>query len=145
MRRTMLAAAALSCVACQSYTVIPPQAVVPAQAVRLTLKNPDGGPYGRLGSRVITVNGRVSGVTDTTLVVDVTELTRSGGAAEDWGGEPITFTRRDVDHVERLAPSLSKSLALSVLLVGGAFAAHTALGSSDALGGRTGGAPVTGQ
>ena len=44
-----LIAATLSCAACQGYTAIQPNNAVAGQNVRLTMRSPDGGPYGRLG------------------------------------------------------------------------------------------------
>ena len=82
------------------------------------------------------MDGRIARVTDSTLVVDVAALTRVGGTSEDWTNEEVTFLQRDVSTLEKRAPSVGKSLAFGIALVGGAVAARSAIGGTESVGGR---------
>jgi hypothetical protein len=121
-----VAAATLLTTACHTYTPIAGQDVTPGGTVRVRLTDngavsvaPSVGPYAR------SMEGRVSSISDSAMVLSVTELTRANGQEETWRGESVTVPRSGV--ADMAVPKLSSTR--SWLLAGGLVAGAAALGA----------------
>lgn len=129
-----LATATLLSTACHTYTPVTGQGIEPGGVVRVRLTDRGAvdvtssvGPYAR------AIEGRVSSVTDSTVVLSVIELTRANGQEETWRGESVAVPRSGV--AEMATPKVSRSR--SWLLAGGLLAGAAALGA--VIGGTDGG------
>jgi len=116
--------------ACQTYTPVPAQGVAPGGRVRVRLTErgsaditPSVGPSAR------TIDGTVTSISDSAVVLSVTDLTRYNGQEEPWRGESVTVPRAGVADIT--VPKLSRSRSL--LFAGGIILGAVAIGS--ALGG----------
>lgn len=118
--------ATLLTAACHTYTPVAGQSVAPGGTVRVRLTDtgavavaPSVGPYAR------AIEGRVGSVTDSTVVLAVTGLTRANGQDETWRGESVAVPRSGV--ADMAVPKLSRPR--SWLLAGGLMAGAAALGA----------------
>lgn len=87
--------------------------------------------YGSLGSGVQVIEGRLQAVTDSTLSVAVTQVTRFGGDDESRGGESVTLARSNIASVERKQTSVSRSLLAAGAIAGGALLLAKSIGSGE--------------
>lgn len=115
-----------------------------SQDVRVSLT--DAGTrvsFGSLGSGATSMEGRLASVTDSTLSLDVTEVTRVSGDDEPRAGERVTILRGNIASVESRKTDVPRSLLAAGALIGGAFAIRSAIGSADQSGSarRGGGQP----
>ncbi len=145
MRKELFAGALVSCCACQVYTPIDAAPHAVGADVRVTLTDAGMRALSQpLGVGAAQVQGRLSDATDSTLTMDVTELTRLNGVDENWNGERLTIARGDIATVERRQLSVVRSVLLAGAVAGSAFlVAKSAGGASQS--GRVGGGPPAGQ
>ncbi len=94
----------------------------------------------RIGAGVVSVDGRVRTLTDSTVEVALVQTVTRSGDSQQWLGEPLVIPLGYVNRFLRRQPSTKRSLLLGagvlagVVLAGAAFA----IGSSGS-GGNTGG------
>ena len=123
---------AMLCTACQVYTPISLSPQTQPTTIRVTLN--EGGSYKlqpSLGANASQLEGQLLGVTDSTLSIKITELTRVSGADETWNGEPVTVPRDDISLVEHRTTSVARSVLVAVAIVGVAIAAGNVSGTSS--------------
>ena len=146
--RSSLAAAALAVnVGCYSYVPVDGTSLAAGKELRVNLSDSGSAalaPY--TGPLTGAIDGRITEVNDSTLVVSVAQLTRRNGVEETWRGETVRVPRTGVASVERHQLARGRS----ALLVGGIAAAAAvialSLGGGDLLGGRgSGGPPIGGK
>jgi hypothetical protein len=112
---------------CFSYTAAVTDRPVPAHVVELTLN--DRGRIAmesHIGTDVLTIEGAVASVADSSFVMNVQRLTTIGGSFQSWAGEPVTFRLEYVRGIRERKFSVGRT----ALLVGSATAAAFALVSS---------------
>ncbi len=145
MRRRLTAGVLLSCCACQAYTPISVTPATAAQDVRVNLTEAGmAASFGRLGSGAASMEGRLENVSDSTLSLSVTQLTRSGGDDEARASESVTIPRSQIASVEHRQTSVVRSLLAAGAAAGGAFLVARAIGNGDQTGAaRGGGGPPT--
>ncbi len=117
-----------------------------SQDVRVTLNT--GGmamSFGSMGSGIATMEGKLRSVSDSTVSLSVTSLTRSGGDDERSSGQDVTVSRSSIASVERRQTSIPRSLLVAGALVGGSILVARAIGNGDQSGSATGGAGQTGR
>jgi len=110
------------------------------QKVRVTLT--DAGSVSvapKIGQRARIVQGVLQEMTDSTITVVVTQVSREGGIEDSYAGDALTFTRGDYEKVEQGKTSVSRSLLLAGAIIAGAFA--VAVGAGELSGGDGGGPP----
>ncbi len=123
---------ALLCTACQVYTPISLSPQTQPTTVRVTLN--DGGSYRlqpSLGANASQFEGQLLGVTDSTLSIKITDLTRVSGVEETWNGEPVTIPRDDISLVEHRGTSVARSVLAAAAIVAVAIAAGNVTGTSS--------------
>lgn len=132
VRRAVAPAVALLCVGCQVYTPISLSSQAAKDDIRLTLTDQGGIDLARaLGVGATQLEGHIDAVTDSTIVLRITELTRLSGSDEKWSGEPVPIPRGDVATVERRYTSVARSLVLGGAIVVGAILVGTVAGSVE--------------
>ncbi len=134
---------------CYQYSGYPLDRPVPAMAVQLTLN--DRGRVAlenNIGPEIMTVDGTVASVTDSTFVLRVTRVTSFDRRSQPWAGEPVTFRTEHVRMIRERRFSVGRTVlfAGSVAASAAAFAA-TGILIGNALGERSdptgpGGGPV---
>lgn len=132
VRHILTAASAVLCVGCQVYTPISVSSQLTKDDVRVTLT--DDGTLGlsrALGSGATQLEGHIDSVTDSTVVMSVTELTRMSGSDEKWSGEPVTIPRASIATAERRTTSVTRSVLLGGAIVAGAILAGNVAGSAE--------------
>jgi hypothetical protein len=126
--------------ACQVYT---PIAVSPAGVgteVRVTLTDQGMATLApTIGASARQMEGHITAVTDTSVTIGVTDLTRFNGVEETWKGEPVAIRRSDIATVERKQTSVARSIVLAGLIIGGTAAIAASLGSGNQTGGPSAG------
>jgi hypothetical protein len=93
--------------ACYAYAPMVSTTPQPGQRVALAISDQGRAAMGdRLGSGVLTVEGRLAGVEANELVVGVERVKLIGGAANTWSGEQVRLPRDYVARIEerRLSP-----------------------------------------
>ena len=116
---------------CYSYTTAVSDRPVPARVFELTLN--DRGRIAlesHIGADVLTVEGSVSDVTDSTFVLHVQRLATIGGQFQTWAGEPVTFRPEFVRSMRERRFSAGRT----ALLLGSATAAALAFVASPLVG-----------
>lgn len=143
MRKNVVRAgsvAVLACVGCQVYTPLTLAPTMTGTPVRVTLT--ESGSLANsvmLGGTAMRLEGNVSAVTDSTVTLGVTDLTRVSGAEETWKGESVTVRRSDIASVERKQTSVTRSIVLAGAVVAGAYLATKSGSSGEAILNGTGG------
>lgn len=139
-----LVAGALLMTACHTYVPAGAQSATPGGTAQLRLTDRGAadlaqlvGPYARV------IEGRVTSVDDSTIVMSVTELTRANDVTETWKGESVTVPRSGVAELSLSRFSGSRTAVLvSGLAIIGAVAAVALSGGGGISGrgpGQTGG------
>ena len=116
------AALLLACGACQAYSTIDPSAAPTGTPVRVSLTDNGSLALGnQLGATARTLEGTVQSVSDSSITLSVTQITRLSGAEDAWKGERVTIPRANVSNVERRSTSVGRSVVLGALLLGGSM------------------------
>jgi len=107
--------------------------------VRVTLTDAGTAQLAQLlGGGTASLKGRVTAVTDSTIALATSSVTRLSGTDETWNGEPVVLPRQDIASVSAEHVSVARSLLAAGALIGGAYAVTRAgAGSGVAGGGRT--------
>ena len=109
-------------VACSAYTPVPSTQVAPASSMRLTLTDASHSEtFGSIGSQVLAVEGTIRSVTDSALVMSVTEVARTQTDAEPFHGETVVIPRQSIASIDRRQTSVARSLLLTGLVAGAAI------------------------
>jgi hypothetical protein len=112
----------LLCAACSTYTSIAPPLAPRGGTVRLSMN--DAGrteTLGRLGAQVTAVEGEVRSITDSAVIIAVSEVSRASSDVEPYRGEPVTIPRRYIGAIERKHVQVARSLLIAGALLGGAI------------------------
>lgn len=137
MRNRITAGLLLSCCACQAYSPISVTPATMSQDVRVTMTNTGmATSYGSMGSGIASMEGRLRSVTDSTLSLSVTSLTRSDGGDEARANEDVTLSRSNIASVEHRQTSVARSLLVAGAVVAGSILVARAIGNGDQTGGR---------
>jgi hypothetical protein len=131
--KRLVAGVLLSCGACQSYLPVTVAPATAGQNVRVTLTTSGiTAAHGAVGTGVGQLEGRLQNVTDSTIAISVTEVSRAAGIDEDWNGESVTLPRADVALVEQRRTAVARSLMAAGVIVGGvALIANAILGGQQ--------------
>ena len=130
--------ALMVCVGCQRYValdVAPPRV---GSEVRVSLNETAASTsFASIGSRVHQAEGRLLGVSDSTLAIGVTGVMRANGLEDGWSGDTVVFRRSQIAGVEQRQVSRSRTLLSVGAFVVGALVAHAGLkgGESTVVGG----------
>lgn len=137
MRKTVVRAgsvAVLACMGCQVYTPLTLAPAMTGTPVRVTLT--ESGQVANstmLGGAATRLEGSVSAVTDSTVTLAVTDLTRLNGGEETWKGEAVTVRRSEIASVERKQTSVTRSVLMAGAVIAGAYLATKSGSSGDAI------------
>ena len=93
----------------------------------------------KIGQRARIVQGVLQSMTDSTITLTVTRVSREGGIEDSYAGEALTLSARDYEKVEQGKTSVSRSLLLAGAIIAGAFV--VAVGAGELSGGDGGGPP----
>lgn len=93
----------------------------------------------KIGQRARIVQGVLHSMTDSTITLTVTHVSREGGIEDSYASEALTLSARDYEKVEQGKTSVSRSLLLAGAIIAGAFA--VAVGAGELSGGGGGGPP----
>lgn len=113
------------------------------QKVKVTLT--DAGSVSvapKIGQRARVVQGLMQSMTDSTITLTVTQVSREGGIEDTYAGDALTLSARDYEKLEQGKTSVSRSLLLAGAIIAGAFA--VAVGAGAVSGGDGGGPPQHG-
>jgi hypothetical protein len=144
MRKGAVAISTLAAVACTTYAPIHGSEASPGYDVRIRLT--DLGAVNlvpRIGPRARELDGTLTQVTDTSLVLSVRRVVREAGGEDSYAGEDVPLKSADFESVEA-----SKASVLRSILAAGAVLASVFLvakGAGDVSGGKTGGPPPPGK
>ena len=139
MRRAITATAAMCCVGCQVYTPTDLNGWRQGEEVRVNLT--DMGTMhaaAQVGPSASSVEGHVTQVTDSSVVLHVEDLTRLSGNDEPWNGETVTIARSDIASVQTRKTSVVKSVLIGGAIVAGVIFAGRSFGGGEANGGAGG-------
>lgn len=135
-KRTVSAVVLIACGACQMYTPISLAPTSTGTPVRVTLTDRGAAQlFDVLGAAPHEVEGKVVDVSDTTVTLGVTGVSRLSGADEPWNGERVTIPRGAIASVDRHSVSVVRSLLVAAGIVGGAYLATRAGSSGEQVGG----------
>lgn len=123
---------------CMAYTPVAATPQIQNEPVRLRL-NQDGSAAlaPLLGAATSEVRGRVQSVSDSSIVLLVSEVARADGGTEPWNGERAEIPLRDVTSVAKQRTSVARSALLGGLLAGGVYLVGHSFGGGNATGSHT--------
>ncbi len=123
MRKQISIVAAISfSSACATYTPMPHSMPVAKETVRLTLTEAaQTESFGRLGSRLRTVEGQVRSADDSSITIAVNEVGRTFSDNERVQGELVTIPRRDVSGMDLRRVDFLRSVLIAGSLAGTAI------------------------
>jgi len=93
----------------------------------------------KIGQRARIVQGVLQSMTDSTITLTVTQVSREGGIEDSYAGDALTLSTGDYEKVEQGKTSVSRSLLLAGAIIAGAFV--VAVGAGELSGGDGGGPP----
>jgi hypothetical protein len=115
-------AASLIMAGCAAYTPVGVSVAPAAATVRLSLTNAARSEsIGSLGSQIVTLEGKVRSVSDSTVSVTVTEVGRFAGDNESVRGQTVVVPVRLIDRAERKKFLVGRSLLLAGAVTGAAI------------------------
>jgi hypothetical protein len=118
----VIIASDLLCGACFSYTSFSGALGPTSGTVRLSTN--DSGrseTLGRLGAKVTMVEGEVRSISDSTVTIAVSEVSRVASDVETYHGEAVTIPSRYIGAIERKHVRFARSLLLAGAILGGAI------------------------
>jgi len=108
--------------ACATYTPAPQTLPAAKETVRLTLTEAaQTENFGRLGSRLRTVEGQVRSADDSSITIAVNEVGRAASDNERVQGELVTIPRRDVSAMDLRRVDVLRSVLIAGALAGTAI------------------------
>jgi len=129
---TFLLGLLLATGACQQYVELGVPTPVANTDVRLTLSDSGGNAaYGPLGSSLRQIEGRATSVSDSSIRMLVTGVTRKTGYDESWGGDPVAVPRSYIVSVEKRTLSVPRTLATVGAVIAGSFFLGSALNHGE--------------
>jgi hypothetical protein len=134
----------LGAVSCTSYRPIRAGEALPGYDVRVDLT--DRGAVNlapRIGPRARQLDGTISKVTDSSLVLSVRRVVREAGGEDSYSGEEIPLKSEDFETVEASRTSVPRSILTAGAVIASVFL--VAKGAGNASGGQTGGPPPPGK
>lgn len=128
-------------VACTVYTPVRGAVDTRTQPdVRVTLTDQgqlDVAP--RIGLRARQLEGTLQSMTDSSLALSVRKVSREGGIDDNYAGEQLSLSARDVEAVEKSRTSVVRTVLTAGAIVASAFL--IAKGAGNVSGGDKGGPP----
>jgi len=122
MRRSAVAALLLFTTACQAYTSVQLSPSLAGKDVRVSLSPMGAGDLAStLGSPADYVEGHLVSATDSVLVLQMKALVRTNGIEDNWNGEAVRIPASDIDHIETMRISPTRSAILTAAIVGGMY------------------------
>jgi hypothetical protein len=99
---------------CYAYTRVPPEAVGPGRALRLTLTDVGSAELWReLGPRASAVDALIAARDSTAFRVAVLQVVRSSGVEERWAGEEVRLPQPAIAVAETRRFSTVRTAALA--------------------------------
>jgi hypothetical protein len=141
----VLIAGSFLCSACSTYTSVSPGVAPESGTVRLSMN--DAGrteALPRLGGQVTSVEGEVRSISDSSVTIAVTEVSRASSDAESYHGEAVTIPSRYIGAIEKKRVQVARSLLVAAALIGGAIWV-AAQGHGNVTHGPSPGPPIGGQ
>ena len=108
--------------ACSAYTSISPALAPPGGTVRLSIN--DAGRSETLvplGREITSVEGEVRSVSDSSITIAVTEVSRASSDVEQYHGEAMTIPSRYIGVIERKRVQVARSFAIAGAILAGAI------------------------
>ena len=127
----------MNLLACTEYTPVR-GAVDPATSTQVRVTLTDQGQMTvapRIGLRAHSVEGSLQALTDTSLSLMVSKVSREGGIEDTYTGEPLSLSSRDYQAVEKSQTSVMRSLLLAGIIVASTFLISQGLGDISGGGG----------
>lgn len=137
MKRSIVACAVLAVTACQSYSTVTLGAVPAGADIRVALTD-SGSRYVTqfIGSRAEQLEGTVTRADSSGLALNVSEITRAGGATELGEGKAVEVPAGLIASVSRQTTSVSRSILLTGAIVAGGVLAGQSLGKGSGSAGK---------
>ena len=107
------------CSACSTYISVAPALAPTSGTVRLSMN--DAGrteALPRLGGQVTSVEGEVRSISDSTVTIAVSEVSRASSDAESYHGEAVTIPSRYIGAIERKRLQVARSLLIAGAFIG---------------------------
>ena len=123
--------------ACTVYTPVR-GTVDPAAPTNVRVTLTDQGQLSvapRIGLRAHRLEGKLQGMTDTSLSLVVNKVSREGGVEDGYLGEQLSLNSRDYEAVEKSQTSVIRSLLLTGALIASTFLLAQGVGSISNTGG----------
>jgi len=114
-------ASIILCPGCSTYTSIKSELAPSSGTVRLSLN--DAGRTETLapfGKALTSVEGEVRSVSDSAIMIAVSEVSRASSDVEQYHGEPMTIPSRYIGRIERKHVQVARSLAIAGAILAGA-------------------------
>lgn len=130
---------------CQTYIPVVLAPTLNGKEVRASL-NDEGATELRsvLGVGVQQLHGVLQAVSDSNITMAVSTVTRFSGFDEPWITAPLAIRRTQLTSIELKQTSISRTILVTALIVGGAYLVSRSV-SSGQQSGLVGGPPSTGQ
>lgn len=143
LRRLALAAGFVLLGGCYHYTAVAPANVTPGRTVRVELGDQGTAELARwIGARGASLQGRVQTVSDTALMLAVSDVVRLNGVTEPWNAESVLIPRRLAESFTERRFDRRRTVLASVGTLAALFAANALMGNDGGLfgiGGRNSG------
>lgn len=127
---TLTACLVVSTAGCATYTPIERQSVSASSETRLDLTERGTLELGtRVGAAVVSIDGRVTAIDDSTLTVSMLQAVTRGGDTQQWQGEKLIVPLGYISGYRKRQTSRKRSFLLAggvlagVIVVGAAFVA----------------------
>jgi len=127
--RVARVAAVIAGIGCSRYVELGTVSPVPGGDARLTLsmRSSETG-YGPIGSAVRQIEGKIISLSDSTIDMAVTGVTRVTGFSESWSGQKVSVARSNITSIEAKKLSMPRTLGTLGAFVAAGFVAHGAMG-----------------
>lgn len=90
-----------------------------------------------LGQGASELKGKIESVTDSSVVLHVTEVTHVDGQTETWKGERASIPLREISSVATRRTSVARSVLLTGALAGAVYLVGHGFGGGNATGSQT--------
>ena len=125
---------ALASAGCYTYAPLTLAEVTPGRTVRVTLDDHGTAELSQwIGARGASLEGRVQSVTDTSMILAVTDVVRLNGATEPWTDESVSIPRRLAESIGVRRLNRQRTVLTSIGALAAAFAANSLLGNGGGL------------
>ena len=132
LQRVARLAAVILSIGCSRYVELGSVSPDPGGDARLTLAMRSSEvTYGPIGSAVRQIEGKIVSVSDSTIGVAVTGVTRSTGFSESWSGQQVSVARSNVTSIEAKQLSMPRTLGTLGAFVAAGLVAHSAIAAGE--------------